>query len=242
MMKKFILSLALSASLFGSGIPVVDAAANAQMAMQNLKQIAEWAKEANRWIETAAHYKNQLDAYAKQLASQSGIRNTIAFIKQVKDIYSEAKNTPLMGLKNTTTSDANGGLNSKAKELMNKFMVYDYCSDISIVEKQNICKSQREATFEEAVFYAERSEAISDRSKIINQLANKLKGSKDIKESADIGNAIQTQVALLEAEKTQIELYRLSREKQKELLQEQKRQEYLKREATAVDFSSLMQK
>lgn len=36
--------------LNASGIPVVDAAANAQMTNQNLKQIAEWAKEAKRCV------------------------------------------------------------------------------------------------------------------------------------------------------------------------------------------------
>ncbi|MBS4276264.1 type IV secretion system protein, partial [Campylobacter vulpis] len=37
---------------FSAGIPVVDAAANQQMATQNAKQVAEWAKEATRWTET----------------------------------------------------------------------------------------------------------------------------------------------------------------------------------------------
>lgn len=50
-----ILSLSLLLNFaFGAGIPVVDAAANAQISTQNAKQIAEWAKEASRWSDTVS--------------------------------------------------------------------------------------------------------------------------------------------------------------------------------------------
>ena len=59
--KRILLAIFLSNSMiFSSGIPVVDTAANQQMATQNAKQIAEWTKEASRWQETVAHYQKQL--------------------------------------------------------------------------------------------------------------------------------------------------------------------------------------
>ena len=93
-MKKFILntnililtSLLLPNLSFSAGIPVVDATANQQMATQNAKQIAEWTKEASRWTETISHYQKQIQAYKDELLSKTGVRDSVSFIKDIKQI------------------------------------------------------------------------------------------------------------------------------------------------------------
>ena len=63
-MKRIILSSLLAIGLLNaSGIPVVDAVANAQAMAQNIKTVAECAEQAKRWVDTANHYQSQLKAY-----------------------------------------------------------------------------------------------------------------------------------------------------------------------------------
>lgn len=73
----------------GAGIPVVDVTANQQMATQNAKQIAEWTKDASRWTETVSHYQKQIQAYKDELLSKTGVRDSVSFVKDIKQIYSD---------------------------------------------------------------------------------------------------------------------------------------------------------
>ena len=230
--------LSLSASLLNaSGIPVVDAAANAQMAQQNAKQVAEWLKEANRWVDTASHYQKQLDAYAEELAKISGVRDIAGFMKEVEDIYKEGEKlgTSVFDLgtdfKKGTSNDA---LSKKAKALADKFLKYDYCKDKSDEDSKNLCSHKREKDFEDIVYMQGRSKAISQHTEDIQTLAKKLKQSKDIKESADIQNAIQTKVALLNAEKIQIDLYNEQRAREDKVIEDLEDQRRMKIETNFV--------
>ena len=84
-MKRIILSSLLAiGSLNASGIPVVDAVANAQAMAQNVKTVAEYAEQAKRWVDTTSHYQSQLKAYNDQLVSQTGVRNSVSFIQDIK--------------------------------------------------------------------------------------------------------------------------------------------------------------
>ena len=230
--KIVLISLVAANAAFSSGIPVVDAAANSQMMQQNVKQVLEWAKEAKRWTDTALHYKSQLEAYAKELEAQSGIRDAVSFLQDAKDIYDEAKaaGQNISEIKDFVSDVANikNSLSSKAKDLMNKYFEYDRCNRYSASQQQNICYQKQSSVVENIVFLNERSENISSYTKDLNKLAKKLKNSKDVKESADIGNAIQLKVALLQAEKIQIDLMNDKKERNKEVIEERERAEALK--------------
>ncbi|TYA86967.1 transport associated protein 4, partial [Aggregatibacter actinomycetemcomitans] len=71
MFKKLTLVAVLSMPVLvqAGGIPVVDAAAAGQRQMSMLQTVQQWAKEAKQWTDTVSHYKNELKAYADQLAS-----------------------------------------------------------------------------------------------------------------------------------------------------------------------------
>lgn len=232
------IGLAIANSAFSGGIPVVDAAANSQMMQQNVKQVLEWAKEAKRWTDTALHYKSQLEAYAKELEAQSGIRDAVSFLQDAKDIYDEAKavGKNISEIKDFVSDVANikNSLSGKAKELMNKYFEYDRCNRYSSAQQQNICYQKQSSVVENIVFLNERSENISSYTKDLNKLAKKLKNSKDVKESADIGNAIQLKVALLQAEKIQIDLMNDKKERNKEVIEEREKAEALKQWNTSL--------
>ncbi|MBQ9292937.1 MAG: transport associated protein 4, partial [Campylobacter sp.] len=122
---KMVLVSALSANLvFATGIPVVDGAMNAQTMQHNLQQVAEWLKEANRWVETTQHYSSQLDHYAKEIAIQTGVRDVVSFLKDVKSVYDEADKlgTNLMEL--DFRKDSKSAWSDKVKKLMKQ--IYDY--------------------------------------------------------------------------------------------------------------------
>lgn len=231
-LKVVLASIVAANFVFASGIPVVDTAANTQIMQQNIKQVLEWAKEAKRWTDTALHYKNQLDAYAKELAAQSGIRDSVSFLEDVKDIYNEAKSIGknISEIRDFVSNGANikDSLTGKAKDLMNKYFDYDRCNRFASGSDQNTCYQKQAAIVENIAFLQERSEAISDYTKDLNKLAKKLKNSKDVKESADIGNAIQLKVALLQAEKTQIDLMNEKKERNKEVIEEREKADALK--------------
>lgn len=239
-MKKILFSsLVIANLLFASGIPVVDSANLAQTATQNLKQIAEWAKEANRWVETTTHYSAQLNAYAKQLASQTGVRDVTSFLKDVKSVYDQANKlgTTFEELQDFSKDIDKNKLSAQLKGLMKKFFEYDYCENIVDQSNKRLCNNKRIGQVQDVAYYQNEQEAMSVYAKNINNLAKKLKNSKDIKESSDLNNAIQTQVALMQAEKIKIDLYAKQRQINKEIADERINENYIKKQVSDTDIS-----
>ena len=117
-MKKFVLSLAVALNLAASGIPVYDGAAFGQRQTEFFEQVKTWLEEADRWVRTTQHYKNQIDAYAKELATKTGIRDAVAFVDELKDIYAQAKSLKgsIMGISGAYGNESE--LSPKEKELM----------------------------------------------------------------------------------------------------------------------------
>lgn len=208
-MKKLILGAVVSISLVNaSGIPVVDAVANAQAMAQNIKTVAEWAKEAERWANTVTHYQSQLDAYKNQLLSQTQIRDSVQFAKDIQDFNNFAKN-----YKNDYLSLSNDILNSntlignKAKTLFDKYNLLDDCNyDYMTQNEKDICKNKMVRRVQEVATYQTYSDNLTKVHDNLSNLSYKLTTSNDIKESTDIGNAIAVQVAQLDLTKTQLQL------------------------------------
>ncbi len=240
-MKKSLLVVCLSTQLvFATGIPVVDVLANSQSMAQNIKEIAEWAEQAERWAKTATHYQNQLDAYAAQLASQTGVRNSVSFSKEAKDFYSESKanDSNFIGLYDALSSP-NSYTSSRAQSLSSKYTLFDRCEQNSLLSTQerNLCKAKMSSQVDDVVKYEEFADNMSITSNNIKTLSEKLKNSKDIKESQDINNAIQIEIANLKMQQMQIDLYNKSRERNTQIQEEQKQQLYKQRFYNNVNLS-----
>ncbi|XAU19604.1 type IV secretion system protein (plasmid) [Campylobacter jejuni] len=105
---------------FSAGIPVVDVTANQQMATQNAKQVAEWAKDASRWTETVAHYQKQIQAYKDELLSKTGIRDSVTFLKDIKQIYSDFAEAGqnIQSFYNDVLRDPQNFLSDKGNEIL----------------------------------------------------------------------------------------------------------------------------
>ena len=232
--KVVLISALATTSIFATGIPVVDGALNAQTTQQNLKQVAEWVKEANRWIETTKHYSSQLDHYAKEIAMHSGVRDVTSFLKDVKSVYDEADKlgTNLMNFDFSMDNKTQWG--DKVKNLMSKFYDYDYCESIRHDNEKNNCYTKRKIPIDEIIMYEKAGQSMSEYAKNIGKLKNKLALSKDAKESADINNAIQAQVALMQAEKNQIDLQLKALETKKELANKRNVEQFINRERKLI--------
>ena len=210
-MKKLVLSSVIAFNLanfvFASGIPVVDAAANSQMAIQNVKQIAEWAKEATRWTDTVAHYQKQLQAYAAELKAKTGIKDSISTLKDFKQIYADFGRAyeNIQDFKDKVLSDPEAFIKGKIGETYSKYMIFDRCQYISDTHRKNICLTEMLTAAAEIQSTEEKSEQLSNISKVIQEIDEKIKKSKDIKESQDLANALNLQVAKVQLIQTSLQ-------------------------------------
>ena len=237
-MKKIVsLSIAVmvigSSNLLASGIPVVDATANSQMLQQNIKQALEWAKEAQRWVDTTKHYQSQLTAYSNELATKTGVRDIMSVVKEARKLYGSGMElySSVSSISGSLKGNmSNSNFNKLAEKLMKDSLSYDVCQGYKN-NMQNICKEDQIANFKEAIFFENANQAMSESLENIDSLIKKLKNSKDIKESNDINNAINSQIALIEAHKSKIDMAMYQRTIQKDI-REQKIQAESQRKFT----------
>ncbi|HEB7549083.1 type IV secretion system protein [Campylobacter coli] len=236
--QKFKKSILILASLlilpnlaFSAGIPVVDATANQQMATQNAKQIAEWAKEASRWTETVSHYQKQIQAYKDELLSKTGIRDSVSFVKDIKQIYSDFAESGqnIQSFYNDVLRDPQDFLSDKGSEIFGKYTSFDRCNfDFMSQSEKNICKMNLITYAAQVETYNQASKQMDTISQTLQKLQDKLVNSKDIKESTDVGNAIQLEVAKIQMVKNQVDLANSSYENQRRIQEDMAIQEYSK--------------
>ena len=214
-----------------AGIPVVDAAANQQMAIQNTKQIAEWAKEASRWTETVSHYQAQIQAYKNELMSKTGMRDSVSFLKDMKQIYSDFAEAGqnIQSFYDDVLRDPQSFLTDKGLEIFGKYNSFDRCNfDYMTQAEKNICAVNLITYAAQVETYNNAAKQMDTITKTLLQLQERLANSQDIKESTDINNAIQLQATHLQIVKSQVDLANASYENQRRIKEEQAKQEYAK--------------
>lgn len=218
--------LFLSNTAFASGIPVVDAAANSQMAIQNAKQIAEWVKEATRWTDTVAHFQKQLQAYADELKSKTGLRDSIQTLKYFKQIYADFGRAyeNIQDFNDKVLSDPEAFIKGKIGETYSKYMIFDRCQYISDTHRKGICLTDMLTAAAEIQSTEEKSEQLSNISKVIQEIDEKIKKSKDIKESQDLANVLNMQVVKIQLIQTNLQNDHYRYESERRAREEQAKQ------------------
>ncbi|EOH2733797.1 type IV secretion system protein [Campylobacter jejuni] len=209
---------------FSAGIPVVDVTANQQMATQNAKQVAEWAKDASRWTETVAHYQKQIQAYKDELLSKTGIRDSVTFLKDIKQIYSDFAEAGqnIQSFYNDVLRDPQKFLSNKGNEIFGKYTSFDRCNfDFLSQSEKNICKMNLITYAAQVETYNQASIQVNIVAKSLEKLHQKLIESKDIKETNGINNAINVEKTKLEIIKTNLEISNMHYENQRRIRQDQ---------------------
>lgn len=70
---------------------------------------------------------------------------------------------------------------------------------------------------------------VKQRIKKIQSIANRMTTAKDVKEAQDLGNAMQTQIALLQTDKIQADIEKNTEELNEKLIEKQRQDEIERR-------------
>lgn len=224
--KLIVIAVFLPNLAMSSGIPTVDIAAIAQSILSYTSQLSEFAEQATRWRDTVAHYKSQLQSYADQLNATSGIKSSIVALKDLKHIYSNLGRaySNMQDFKNSVLSDPMSFVKGELKETYAKYTIYDRCDNIEDADEKAMCLVDFTITAFESKSLDDTIGDLEEVNKAIADLDQKLRNSKDIKESQDIHNAISSEALKLQMIQTKIDIENKQYEKQKAINEERKKQ------------------
>lgn len=241
MIKKTLLSITLSSTLlFSSGIPVVDVVSNVQALTQNIKEIAEWATVAERWVDTTKHYSSQLTAYQDELLSKTGIRDSVSFVKDLNRLqeYSKAYGDDYLEL-GVALTNKNSGIGKRANQLFEKYNVFDRCENefFTSWQKEN-CKSKLQREVTQIATVQESNKMVNKTAENLENISKKISNTQDIKESQDIANAINMELTQLQVVNMRMEMLAKQNEAQEKAEEEQKQRHFESKMGKHIDYSN----
>ena len=230
-MKKSIITASLLlftsfTNLNGAGIPVIDSAALSQDITQNIKTIEEWAREAERWGETASHYTNQLKAYEDELLSKTGIRDSVQFMKDLNRLnnYAKSYGDDYLDLAKAFANPSTV-IGNQSRKLFDKYNVFDRCeNDIYKAWEKEACENKLKRDVTEIATIEESKNKTDEIFKNLDDLSKKLSNTEDIKESQDVQNAINVELAQLQIINMRLEMLDKQNQSQDRIEDEQKLQ------------------
>ena len=228
-----ILALLLFSHSSAAGIPTVDVVGNATAVLGNIQAAAEFAKEATRWVDTIANWEDQLKAFEDELLSKTGIRDAITTLKDFRQLYADFGRAydNIESFNDVVLSDPKGFLKDKLNDTYKRYMIFDRCEWIQDSRAKNICLIDAITAAAEIHNANNKATQLNSIGKNLQDLEGKIRRSKDIKESQDLANAINLEIA--KAQMTlaglQTEHYRFEAEKK---AQEERGQQLLEQGMT----------
>lgn len=241
-MKKYLISAILSTNLmFGAGIPVIDGAAIAQSLAQNIKEIQEWAEEAERWGETASHYSSQLTAYQNELATKTGVRDAVGFVKDLNRVqeYARAYGDDYLDLAQAM-ANPNSNLGNLMRHLYTKYNVFDECQNETYNNWQKeACEGKLQREVQQIATVQESNKMVEKTARNLEDLSRKISNTQDIKESQDIANAINMELAQLQVVSMKMDMMEKNNQAIAKAEQEQKNKQYKSTIGNHIDFSEM---
>ncbi|MDN5087135.1 hypothetical protein O8C74_08630 [Aliarcobacter butzleri] len=240
-MKKYLISTALSInSMFASGIPVVDVVSNVQALTQNIKEIAEWATVAERWMDTTKHYSSQLTAYQDELMSKTGIRDSVSFVKDLNRLqeYSKAYGDDYLDLAKAM-ANPNSRIGNLSKSLFEKYNVFDRCENelFTSWQKEN-CKSKLQREVTQIATVQESNKMVNKTAENLEDLSKKISNTRDIKESSDVANAINMEIAQMQIVQMKMDMLSKQNQAQEKAEEEQKQRHFESKMGKHIDYSN----
>lgn len=206
-MRKIAISLTtaimVSTSNLNAGIPVIDGAANALAQLQLTTTIKEYAEEAIRYAQQLNTWKQETIDRAKEYYAKTGIKDSVQAIEDIYDTYNELS-SDIMSIINAVNSLGNFNFSNEAISMAKEVFGSDICNDANpfiSYELKMQCYRAYSGSFETLRILNRQSIEIDKDIDKLNELAAKLKKSQDIKESADIANAIEITKARIEKKK-----------------------------------------
>ncbi|MCG3717715.1 type IV secretion system protein [Aliarcobacter butzleri] len=240
-MKKYLISVVLSTNfMFSAGIPVIDAVSNAQALAQNIKTIAEWAKEAERWVDTTKHFSSQLTAYENELLSKTGIRDSVSFVKDLNKLqeYSKVYGDDYLEL-GVALTNKNSVIGRKANQLFDKYNIFDECkNEIYKDWEKEACQNKLTREVETIATVQETKKIVDKSSQNLEDLSKKISNTRDIKESSDVANAINMEIAQMQIVQMKMDMLSKQNEAQEKAEEEQKQRHFESKMGKHIDYSN----
>ncbi|MGJ0288877.1 type IV secretion system protein [Aliarcobacter cryaerophilus] len=239
-MKKYLISAVLSTQLlFSSGIPTVDVLAIAQTLAQNIKEIAEWKETAERWSDTASHYSSQLTAYENELMSKTGIRDSVGFVKDLNRLqqYAKVYGDDYLDLAKAMANPSSQ-IGNLSRSLFNKYNVFDRCENqiYKDWEKEN-CKMKLQREVTQIATVQETKKMVDTSAENLEKLSKRVSSSQDIKDSQDIANAINMEMAQMQIIQMKIDMMEKNNQAMARAEEEQKQRQFESTLNKHSDFS-----
>ena len=117
------LLLFFSAQAFSAGIPVFDA-------VQNTESINQWMQKLQQWEGTVTHYKSELNAYKKQLATATGVRDIQGFLSDARSLKTDIDNLRKNGISlDDLLTTKNSSYSYELQHLYSKYKSFSVCSE-----------------------------------------------------------------------------------------------------------------
>ncbi|KYK72331.1 hypothetical protein SC936_06745 [Aggregatibacter actinomycetemcomitans serotype e str. SC936] len=218
---------AISLNVNASGIPVVD---GAHMSVNVQNKIQDWMIEAKRWVETIKQFEKDYKNQQAQLGAITGITNISGFMNEAGSILGNIKNLDKW-LVDQDRILAKGYeiLSPRLKKLFNQYGVGEMCQGFVASQKRN-CEGKIIIDVVKQEQVKRDLSQVKARVNTINEIAKRMQAAGKTKEAQDLQNAMQTQIALLNADKIKMDIARNSEEladrkaeKQQELLRMKRR-------------------
>lgn len=189
--------------LFGV-ILVEDATNNLRSIAEFGEQVKQWQEEAKRWAESKNYYTQTLDAQKAELQSKTGIRDSISFMRSLDEFYNNSKYSTSY-YRDFYNNPSN--ISPRDSKLLSKLQLFDRCNHAWYsYEEKIICQSELITSINELEEYNRSMQDFEKVNNNIKRLQKQLTTSSDIKESADISNALQTSIAQAQIIKTRLDL------------------------------------
>ena len=202
-------------------------------------KIKEWAEEAKRWGETASHYSNQLTAYEKELVSKTGIRDSIQFMKDLERLkkYSESYGDDYLDLAKAM-ANPKSRVGNQARNLFEKYNVFDRCENqiYKDWEKEN-CKMKLQREVTQIATVQESNMMVAKTAENLEALTKKAANTQDIKDSQDIANAINMEMAQMQIIQMKIDMMEKNNQAMARAEEEQKQRQFESTLNKHSDFS-----
>lgn len=223
----FALSLG-SITAHAGGIPVIDGA-------QIGNQIQTWAIEGQRWLKQVQQYKQDFENQQNQLMQQSGIlqgmtgvRDMAGFMNEVNSTLKDIKDLDKwLGDTDSILKHGKDILSDKLKKAFDEYGATNLCKNANLTIQKK-CEGEIIVEVLKKEKIDKNARKLEKRISTIENIAKKMKTAKDSKEAQDLGNAMQTQIALLQTDKIAMDLA-LSTEQYNKIQAEKQRDDEIKR-------------
>lgn len=208
-----------------SGIPTFDGAAFSG-------QVQTWLIEAQRWTSQIKQYKQDFDNQKAQLKSLTGARDIDGFLNALDGVLGSSIQNIDKWMENSDQILKYGKdiLSGDLKKIFESYELDFLCKNKAYKQRKN-CEGEIIIDSLNQFQRKENIKSLKSRVDNIQNIANRMKSAKDMKEAQDLGNAMQAQIALLNADKMMFELMRDKAEHFKSIIEKKKKDEIERKNA-----------